>query len=138
SSAVAAAEDLLATFEASTPGMRAEELRRAEAALRKADTAVAEAQAWRKRADANVVERTPTDRQTHHALEGDWVVADRTQVAERLERLAGMTAEHRSRLTEAQTTLAALTEQVTTAETDIERVGIAADSLDADPLPGMR
>jgi len=136
--AVAAAEELLATFEASTPGMRAGALGRAESGLRVADGLVADAKAELGRVTQIVEERTPRDRQAHHSLEVEWLVADRADVAERLGRVTTMTATHRARLTEVQVTVTELAAWVTQAENDLERLRMAAEPLDVDPLPGMR
>lgn len=136
--AVEAATDLLASFEASTPGMRADALTRAEATLRAADRVVAETEAEENRVNRLVEERTPRDRQVHYALDGEWVVANRDDVADRLARVGTTTSTQRSRLTELQATVAELAAWVIQARSDLERLQMAAGSLDAEALPGMR
>lgn len=136
--AVEAATGLLASFEASTPGMRADALNRSEAALRAADRVVAETEAEANRVRRIVEERTPRDRQVHYPLDGEWLVADRADVADRLARVTTATTGYRSRLTELQATVAELAAWVTKAGSDLERLQMAAASLDAEALPGMR
>jgi hypothetical protein len=136
--AVEAATALLANFEASTSGMRADALARAEATLRAADRVVAETEAEANRVMRIVEDRTPRDRQVHYALDGEWLVANRDAVADRLARVTAVTAGHRMRLTELQATAAELAAWVTQAGSDLDRLQMAAASLDAEALPGMR
>lgn len=134
----AEAERLVGTFEGSNPQQRTRELQRATDAMRVADVAFADARIRLERADAVAEERKPTDRLVHYALDDDWAVHRRAEVAQRLARLATMTSEHRAALNATQGEVTALAEELARSAAELDRVKLALENLGVEPLPGMR